>query len=154
MATKKQAGKKARTRPRKPPFDSDSPITVGGGGGIGPFVESGFDHNDYVPDPEDRDNFIDDDVVLASLEVNDTATGHITRDSEIVVNFKKGGSSGKIIVTGVPLGVRFNGKKLRYNHQQKKHRADGWELKTLEIDSDPPINLSDTDTIEIHTAAR
>ncbi|HMJ26116.1 MAG TPA: hypothetical protein VK475_09820 [Pyrinomonadaceae bacterium] len=144
MATKKKAAKK----PRQP---GDSPINIGGGGGkrkVLPYVELWFDHDDYVPDPDDKDNFVSEANVLSSLLLNSAPKGAITRNSEIVIEYKKGGNSGEIIVTGIPPGVRFNGKKLRY--KAKRHHGDDWQLKTLTIDN-TTTNLAIDDQIEIHT---
>jgi hypothetical protein len=146
MAARKPAKRK---RPR-----GDSPINIGGGGGkrkLPPYVTLEFDHNDYAPDPDDTDNFLNEDAVLASLKLNNVSVGTITRNSTIVIDYKKGGSTGQIILTGIPLGIRFNGKKLRYH--LKKHRGDGWQLKTLTIDNDPSINLAAGDRVEVLTTA-
>ena len=151
MVTKKSATHK----PRKKNGDviDGSPVTVGGGGGIGPFVELEFDHNDYVPDPDDQDNFINPDLTLVEIQINDQEPLELSPHSEIVIQFQKGGNR-KVTITAdppdTPLGVRFNPKHLKYNHQQKKHRDDGSVLKKLTVDG-MSTNLNEDDQIIIRT---
>jgi hypothetical protein len=143
---------KKKKRKKKDP--GDSPIMVGGGGGVGPMVELKFDHNDYVPDPDDRDNFINTELALNYIQLVGGDPIRLPANSEIVVEYKKGGSTGRITVEAdpptVPLGVKFNPKKLKYNHQSKKHRDDGLVLKNLTINGRTD-NLGEMDVMFIHT---
>lgn len=153
MATKKKSRKTKRARKGRPP--GDSPILVGGGGGFDPAVELSFDHDDYVPDPDNRDNFVHPELVLDYLLLNHSNRISLEPDSSVIIRYKRGGATDEIIVTAdpnddVPLGVEFNPKKLKYNYQSKKHRADGLILTELEIDEES-TDLTDDAEIEIHT---
>lgn len=152
MKTKTEAGQKRKPKKKKPPF-TDSPINIGGGGGIEPMVELWFDHNEYVPDPNDRDNFVNRALAFRNIEINGVSQ-NLGPNSTIVVEFKKGGSTKKITITAsppsVPLGVEFKGNDLRYNHQSKKHRDDGSVLKRVIING-APTTLGEEDQIGVHT---
>jgi hypothetical protein len=159
MQKEKVMAPKKSSKKSQPIDLGDSPITVGGGGRkrnqsgklVGdPYVDLSFLHDDYVPDPDDRDNFVNDLAMLASITVNDSDKGPINRDSEIIIEFKRAGDNGIITITGAPLGVDFNPKKLRYDRPIKKHRALKWTLKQITVDGEV-TRLEPLDKIEIHT---
>jgi hypothetical protein len=155
MATKRKKDQKARTK-KKPPIEGDSPITVGGGGGIDPWVDLDFDHDNYVPDPDDRDNFVNLEGTLAYIQINNGNPRQLPPTSEIIVAFKKGGSNRKITIAAdppndIPLGVKFKAKELKYNYQERKHRDDGSQLVKVTINGEV-INLATNDQIYVHTS--
>jgi len=130
---------------------------VGGGGGkrkILPYVDAGFDHDDFVPDPDDSGdiNYLSDRRVITGLDFNQSPSAYnVTRDSVITVEYRKGNNTEAVTIAGMPVGVEFNPKKLRYDHSVKKHRGNNWQLKRLLVSNYAPRNLSMSDEIEVHT---
>ena len=154
MTTKEKMHQKARNE--KQPPSGDSPITVGGGGGIDPWVELGFDHDEFVPEPDDRDRFVNPDLSLAFIQINNGNPQQLPTASEIVVEFAKGNVRRRIIMSadppnGIRLGVEFKANELRYNHQRRKHRDDGSRLTMLTING-APTALGTNDQVSVHTA--
>jgi len=155
MATKKKAGNKAARK--GPPF-GDSPILVGGGGGIGPWVELEFDHNVYLPIPgRDRDNHINPDLVPVSIIIDGSQIA-LPPKCKIVIEFMARASRYITVEAdppNTPLGIKFNGHHLPYNHRSKKHRKDGPQLRQVKVTKEGATTtfpLHDESQIKIHTS--
>jgi hypothetical protein len=130
-------GKKKR---KKQP--GDSPITVGGGGGVAPYVDLIFDHNAYDHDVKHPDNWVSENLRLVRVEMG---TNSYPVVNEVVLRYQGGG--GKITCAGMPVVVKFKNGDLPYHNGS--HHQDGFELKDIKIDNGSPIPV--TATVVVHT---
>jgi len=109
----------------------DSPINVGGGGGAeddperlrSVFVDIQFDHDDYVPDPDDRDLYANELVQLWKFIIDGTEYP-VTSDVTITCLNPNSNKTAKIVVSKSPFGVKFNPHDFPYDHQSRKHTSN------------------------------
>jgi hypothetical protein len=139
---------------RRKPFDGDTPITVGGGGGViastkamdGHYTYVRFDHSHYTtatPANQDEKHYKRDGEEPSYIILwpgNGAPARHLTRYLDKgMVTLKFQDSDERVKITQNPFGVRF--KKSRYNVEAgNEHRRTGdgvltsIEFKHEEID--------------------
>ena len=109
----------------------DSPITVGGGGGLGDerenravYVGIGFDHNDYVPDLDNRELYQNEEVQLWKFLIG--ATEYPVNGNSVTITCLNPNTNktAQIVITKLPIGISFNPKDFPYDHHTGKHTSD------------------------------